>query len=278
MAPVSFQIASDLHLETQQKYGQFKLKQRAPYLALLGDIGYVGNDELFSFLELQIKRYWAVFFVLGNHEPYKISVPTAKARMHAFADKMERLRVKSTMGRFILLDQARFDLNDRLTILGCTLFSRVLPDQMKEVASRLSDFKYIQHWTVEDHCKAHISDLAWLNAQVSEISKKEPQRQICIFTHHSPCKDAAASNPVHENSLVTSGFVTDLSKETCWTAPQVKMWAFGHTHYNCAFEDPVTRKQVITNQRGYAMVPQVSFDATRVFTLGDEHDGTKTEH
>jgi hypothetical protein len=189
--------------------------------------------------------------------------------MRAFADKMENLRGKSTMGRFVLLDQTRFDLNDRLTILGCTLLSRVLPDQIREVASRLNDFKSIQHWTVEDHVKAHSSDLAWLNAQVAERSE-EPQRQIGSLTHHSPCSDAAASHPVHKSSLVASGFVTDLSKETCWVALQVKMWAVGHTHYNCEFEDPVTKKKVATNQRGYAMVPQVSFDATRVFLVGGE--------
>ncbi|KAI9675321.1 MAG: hypothetical protein M1817_001224 [Caeruleum heppii] len=269
MAPVAFQIISDLHLETQQTYSQFKLRQTAPYLALLGDIGYVGNDELFAFLQQQMRRYWAVFFVLGNHEPYNLSFPAAKERMRAFADRMEQLRAHSTIGRFVLLDQTRYDISDHLTILGCTLFSRILPSQAKEVAGRLSDFKYIQSWTVDEHIQAHDSDLAWLNDQVATITQKEPQRQIAVFTHYSPCLAEAASNPAHRESPVTSGFATDLARETCWMAPQVRLWAFGHTHYNCAFDDPQTSKRVLTNQRGYAMAPREGFEAKTVFLIGD---------
>lgn len=269
MAPAAFQIISDLHLETMPKYGHFKLKQTAPYLALLGDIGYVGHPELFSFLELQVKRYWAVFFVLGNHEPYNLSFASARAQMRAFADKMERLRAKSTIGRFIFLDQDRYDLTEHLTILGCTLFSRVHSDQLKEVAERLSDFKYIQGWTVDDHRQAHVSDLAWLNAQVAAIGKEEPRRQIVILTHHSPCIAEAASNPLHRDSPVTTGFASDLSQELCWTDPQVGMWAFGHTHYNCDFEDQANAIKVIANQRGYGTMQCQGFDAARVFLLGE---------
>lgn len=65
----------------------FKLKQSAPYLALLGDIGHAGDDRFFAFLEKQVKRYWAVFFLIGNHEPYHLTLPAAKARLRAFAER-----------------------------------------------------------------------------------------------------------------------------------------------------------------------------------------------
>jgi hypothetical protein len=67
MAPVQFQILSDLHLETHPSYNHFKLEQSAPYLALLGEIGHAGDDRFLAFLERQVKRYWAVFFLFGNH-------------------------------------------------------------------------------------------------------------------------------------------------------------------------------------------------------------------
>jgi hypothetical protein len=60
MAPATFQILSDLHLETQALY-DFNFKQTAPNLALLGDIGHVANESLFVFLEKQLHRYWNVF-------------------------------------------------------------------------------------------------------------------------------------------------------------------------------------------------------------------------
>jgi hypothetical protein len=126
MAPVPFQIVSDLHLETHPSY-DFALKQEARYLALLGDIGHVADDGLFGFLEKQLRRYWIVFFLLGNHEPAHTAWAAARARVRSFAERMEGLRVRSTIGRFVFLDQTRYDMDDTHTILGCTLFSQVLP-------------------------------------------------------------------------------------------------------------------------------------------------------
>lgn len=267
MAPVSFQVMSDLHLETHPSY-DYKFKQTAPYLALLGDIGLVGDDRIFQFLEKQVKRYWAVFFLLGNHEPNGLSFDSAKARVRAFESKMANLRAQSTIGRFVFLDQTRYDVSSTLTVLGCTLFSHIYEDQEIAVASRLTDFRNISQWTVQDHNRAHRSDLDWLNQQVQEISEKEPQRKLAIFTHHSPCMDERAMDPRHANSEVTSGFVTDLKLEKCWSSPGVKAWAFGHTHYNTSFTNEHGAK-ILANQKGYYMLPTPSFQPECVYTLGE---------
>ncbi|KAL2131009.1 hypothetical protein VTI74DRAFT_5668 [Chaetomium olivicolor] len=268
MSPAVFQIVSDLHLETQRSY-EYNFKQTAPNLALLGDIGQVTHDALFTFLEKQLRRYWNVFFLLGNHEPVSGSWPAAKQRVREFAERMERLQARSTIGRFIFLDQTRYDLNATLTVLGCTLFSRVTQDQAAAVAGRLIDFRQILNWTVEDHVDAHLSDLRWLNAQVAQISQTQPQRQIVIFTHHSPTTDARAADQRHKGSPVASGFATDLSLEECWTNPSVVMWAFGHTHFSCDFVDG-RGKRVVANQRGYAMALQSAFDSEKTFVVGKE--------
>lgn len=127
MAPVSFQVMSDLHLETHPSY-DFGFKQTAPYLALLGDIGLVGDDRIFQFFERQVNRYWAVFFLLGNHEPSGLSFDAAKTKMRAFESKMASLRAHSTIGRFVFLDQTRYDVSETFTVLGCTLFSYIVKD------------------------------------------------------------------------------------------------------------------------------------------------------
>ena len=266
MAPATFQILSDLLLETHPSYN-FHFCQTAPNLALLGDIGHVTHDDFFVFLEKQLRRYWNVFFVLGNHEPISCSWPAAKRRVRDFADRMERLRARSTIGRFVFLDQTRHDVNDKLTVLGCTLFSRVTPEQAAAVASCFVDFQQIQDWTVGDHVNAHASDLRWLNEQVSEISRSQPQRQIAIFTHHSPTTDNRAVDSRHKDSPVTSGFATDLGAEQCWTNPSVVMWAFGHTHFSCDFSDEVG-KRVVANQKGYALALEAAFDVKKVFVVG----------
>jgi hypothetical protein len=274
MSPTTFQIVSDLHLETQPSY-DYRFPQTAPNLALLGDIGRVADDALFAFLEAQLCRYWNVFFLLGNHEPVLGSWDAAKQRFREFADRMERLRTQSTIGRFIFLDQTRHDVSNSLTVLGCTLFSRVTQEQSAAVASRLIDFSQIQNWTVGDHVDAHVSDLQWLNAQVSEISRTEPHRQIVIFTHHSPTMGRRAVDERHGDSPVTSGFATDLSGEECWTNPAVVMWAFGHTHFSCDFTDEFG-KRVVANQRGYAMALQAGFDAGKTFTVGKQAPSSRS--
>ncbi|KAL7627449.1 hypothetical protein AAE478_001642 [Parahypoxylon ruwenzoriense] len=68
---VKIQIISDLHLELGFKYDSFEIPQEAPYLALLGNIGsfHDGHRELYlKFLERQLERYQAVFYVLGMRE------------------------------------------------------------------------------------------------------------------------------------------------------------------------------------------------------------------
>ncbi|KAG6367937.1 hypothetical protein INS49_002137 [Diaporthe citri] len=49
MAPASFQVISDLHLEGSPSY-DFDIKQTAANIDLLGDIGQVADVGLFIFL------------------------------------------------------------------------------------------------------------------------------------------------------------------------------------------------------------------------------------
>ncbi|KAL4926728.1 Metallo-dependent phosphatase-like protein [Aspergillus undulatus] len=263
MGPVPFQILSDLHLETHPSYTDFNFPQTAPHLALLGDIGHIANDAFFTFLESQLERYSLVVYLLGNHDPYHLSFKIAKTKILSFKTRTNK---RSFLGKFIFLDQTRYDLSPSLTILGCTLFSHITPSQELAVESRLVDFKDILKWTVDTHNAAHDSDLAWLNTQVSKISATEPGRKIVVFTHHSPTIDARCSDPKHVGSEVSSGFATDLSKELCWTSDRVVGWGFGHTHFNCVVELP--GRLIASNQRGYRFILADGFEAGRVFWFG----------
>ena len=196
------QIMSDLHLETHPSYSSFTFPQTAPYLALLGDIGHVADNQLFSFLESQLNRYSIVFFLLGNHDPYHLSFRIAKAKICDFQRKMKK---RSLLGELIFLDQTRYDITSDLTILGCTLFSRISPKEEFAIESRMVDFKDILKWTVDDHNAAHRSDPAWLNDQVSKMAQHEPHRKIAIFTHHSPTIDPQCMDPIHAGSRSLHG-------------------------------------------------------------------------
>ncbi|KAF2234282.1 Ser/Thr protein phosphatase superfamily protein [Viridothelium virens] len=244
--PPGLQIVSDLHLETPYLH--------ARYLCLLGDIGRIKDDGLSGFLEslLQQTPNLNIFYVFGNHEAYQLSIANATARMR---------------DRIFLLDRTRLDITPKVTVLGCTLWSNILPQEVQTVNLFLTDFheeRGIQGWTSNDHVDAHRRDLEWLNTEVEKIQRDEPYRQIAILTHHSPTKDPRANREQHLKGNVNSAFVTDLSSEPCWKSPQVKLWAFGHTHYNFPpFIDEVTGKLLFVNHKGYSKAEGIGWNPDR---------------
>jgi hypothetical protein len=255
-----FQIVSDLHLETpllHPQYASFNIKIQANNILLLGDIGLVKDEGLFVFLRRCLDRNRGVrmFYVLGNHEPYHTTLEDAIQKLRAF----EKEARSEYGGRFKFLHRDRYDIGLDITILGCTLWSAIQPHQSTEIHAWLTEFNVergIRGWTPSSLTEEHRKDLAWLNAQVSDIQAREPQRQILIATHHCPTVDPRATDPAHADSPISSAFVSDISEETCWTSPAVKMWAFGHTHYSCEFRDEKTGKLVLSNQKGYKRLGQ----------------------
>ncbi|KAI4660273.1 uncharacterized protein J4E78_004974 [Alternaria triticimaculans] len=275
------QIVSDLHLETPMnnpQYSHIKLKVTGSALLLLGDIGLVRHEGLFTFLRnlLDQNRGCRIFYVLGNHEAYQTTLERAVERMRDFENTAKR----DYGGRFRLLFRDRYDVNENVTILGCTLWSDIQPEQAAEVASRMTDYneeRGIQDWTVEKSCTEHARDLEWLNAQVHQIQEDEPHRSVIIATHHCPTIDPRATDPRHASSTMNSGFVSDLSKETCWMSPAVKVWAFGHTHYSCAFRDEGTDTLVLSNQKGYGGIAGGVGKGKAVKTVVVEQRGDRWE-
>ena len=124
-------------------------------------------------------------------------------------------------------------------------------------------------WDVDSHKEAHKRDLAWLNAQVAELEPSDVR--IMILTHWSPSKDVRAIDPRHATSSITSAFSTDLSAEKCFQSDKVKIWAFGHTHYNCDFT--VERKggagllRLLANQRGYYFAQAGGYDGGKTVDI-----------
>ncbi|KAH6621908.1 Metallo-dependent phosphatase-like protein [Boeremia exigua] len=276
MTTPRFQIISDLHLETPiqtPSYTYFSAAANFPLLApnllLLGDIGLIAHKQpLLAFLRSLLQRdpHLNIFYILGNHESYQMTLENALAQIQNF----ETTLTHDFGPRFHLMDRRRVDLTPSLTLLGCTLWTHVPPHHAHDVAAALKDFDDAHGvWdrSLDDHNADHARDLAWLNAQVSRIEESEPQREIVVLTHHSPTTDARANSArfLPERAL-NSGFRTDLRGERCWDSVRVKVWAFGHTHFSCQFVDTgdvegsgdrfrsrdERRKLVVSNQKGYA--------------------------
>ncbi|KAI9694357.1 MAG: hypothetical protein M1820_009005 [Bogoriella megaspora] len=256
------QILSDLHLEAPVGYDIFEIAPTAPYLALLGDIGYTKDAGLVDFLRKHLAKFEIIFFVLGNHEPYHSSYTASKQHLLALQTETEQ----QATGKFVLLDQTRYDISPSISILGCTLFSKITDAQKEYVSFGLNDFYHIKDWTVDDHVQKHESDLRWLNSEVQKVME-EPGRKIIILSHYSPTVDTRAIDPRHQTSNISSGFMTDLSQEICFSSERVAVWAFGHTHFNCDFEHEFHKTRLVTNQRGYYFAQSDGLNQEKVVEL-----------
>ena len=172
--------------KTRPVYGDFDIEPHTAHLELLRDISNISDERLFIFLKTQLRHFGVVFCLFGNHEPYGTSFPAAKASMRSFQHAMHASRKNdSCLGEFVFLDQTRYDLTSHCAVLGCTLFSRIRPEQIVPVQLFWSDFSNIENWKLEDHNEAHASDVSWVNRQGASIMRQEPSRTIVIFTHHS---------------------------------------------------------------------------------------------
>lgn len=287
----SFQIISDLHLETPlgaPSYTHFSsprnLSLLAPNLCLLGDIGLTRDRQHFNFLRDLLIRdtQLNIFYVLGNHECYGTTPQLAEDTFNAFEDACT-----AEFGpRFFFMQRRRVDLTETITVLGCTLWSRISEPQATVCRRRLADFHPdprvgIRDRSVEAHNADHARDLGWLNGEISRLTVEEPGRQVVVLTHHCPTVDLRACDPRWGKSglNVSEAFITDLKGEPCWTAGNVKLWAFGHTHFSCEFMDG--EKLIVGSMKGYAypggkgnwVIPELVVEAREVGDWKIVHHG-----
>ncbi|KAI0450669.1 hypothetical protein F5B21DRAFT_489972 [Xylaria acuta] len=78
------------------------------------------------------------------------------------------------LGELVILDRNKYRIEatsgETITVLGCTLFSRVPPEAAEAVSFGINDFYYTAGWSVEQqHNAAFKRDPAWLNAEVTAL-------------------------------------------------------------------------------------------------------------
>lgn len=268
---MAVQILSDLHLEAPKFYDVFDIIPKAPYLALLGDIGNVisHKNDCLGFLTRQLKQFRGVLFVPGNHEAYHSNWPET---FKVLLDFEKDGRNNDLLGDFVLLDRTVYRMpNTNIVILGCSLFSFVPAEYNMAVRVGFNDFFHIDNWNVGSHNNAHKRDLAWLKSQVAELEQTDVR--IMIFTHWSPSKDPRTIEPRHGSSSITSAFSTELCQEICFQSEKVKIWAFGHTHYNCDFTVERSKgaglPRLLANQRGSYFSQAVEYDGEKTVDISE---------
>lgn len=273
--PFKLQIVSDLFLEIDNSYSTYVITPKAPFLALLGNIGRVGNmcrvgwpspiySEFAQFLFRQLAQFRIVFFVAGSHESYTGTWAETVAFFRVFrAVARQRQKKGEDLGDFVFLERTHYNLEKidldlggeghAVTVLGCTLFSLIPEELAARATAEVADFREIGGWSVEKHNEAHVRDLEWLDAMVLGLCGKS--RRVIVLTHFSPtlCEGAVHAQDKAEGMEDTVG--AELGKTLCGQATVVAFWGFGHTQRNCQLLSDGGR-MILSNQRGHPRGPR----------------------
>eukprot|EP00026_Physarum_polycephalum_P009745 Phypoly_transcript_09879.p1 GENE.Phypoly_transcript_09879~~Phypoly_transcript_09879.p1 ORF type:complete len:267 (+),score=34.75 Phypoly_transcript_09879:469-1269(+) len=263
MKPVDFQIISDMHVEFP-KVREFlpaeALEPKAPYLAMLGDIGYPSQPKYQELLLAMADRFQKVFVIAGNHEYYKAEYYSTKQKIK---------EICALKNNIIYMDKTSI-LVDGVRVLGTTLWSYVPPDKILPVANALNDYHLIKVQDpntnqasllcVEQSVEWFNDELNWLKEQIA-LAKQNGER-VVVFTHHAPLVKGT-SHPRFDNSPHNCAFSSDLQDIL---GDPIDLWCFGHTHYSS--DQTVKGTRVVSNQVGYiAMQEKAGFKPGMVVSI-----------
>jgi len=246
-------LLSDIHLEFPGTFEKLPpIPNDAPYLFLVGDIGYPADEDYQTFLLEQSKRYKGVFVVAGNHEFYTSTYQQAKRDIQKICQK-----------NLYFMDQTSM-LVDGFRILGTTLWSFVPDIYANEVARSINDYRHIgvendnsnivHRLTVSETNAFHRNELEWLIQEIKKATlASEP---VIILTHHAP----TIRNTIHaKDDSETLNCISYTDLEYLMKSPIVG-WCFGHTHFSS--DQIINGVRVISNQLGYLMMnePETAFN------------------
>lgn len=222
---MQLQFASDLHLEFFKTSAVDKIiDPAAPYLALLGDIGYPFSDIYQTFIDWCSKHYSKVFVISGNHEYYTARLST-NFTMTEIDDQIQK--VCSSHPNVHYLNRNTHQLTDDIVILGTTLWSFIPPNDRHIVNFCMNDYRNIYGTNTslvapEDTVKLHTENVKWLEEQLVTYQNKT----IIVLTHHLP--SFKLINVKYINEPTNSAFASSLD-HLMDTYP-IKYWLCGHTH------------------------------------------------
>ena len=239
-SPVTFQLASDLHLEwLQPNWPGERLIEPVPgadALLLAGDIANMTQvADLFADWPVP------VFMVPGNHEYYGLDI--AKEREAIAAGAYNK-------GSLTVLDDTEVVFKG-VRILGSTLWTDyrlfahlTLPEAFAVAQAALSgaDHSRIQiagkRFLPEHACALHQVSRSWVKGRLSQ-SFDGP---TLVMTHHAPSIQSVSSRWRSEESSVC--FASNVPEVS-----QADFWVHGHLHENADYE--AGRCRVLANPRGY---------------------------
>jgi hypothetical protein len=269
-----FQLLSDVHLEFDHTPA---IEPVAPVLCLCGDIGYARNDnegeKLKRFIRSMSERFEIILYLAGNHEYWGTS----------FQDGNQWLEenLEQAFANVYLMHRRIMYIN-KVCILGATLwtnipvrkshgtFNGISPSH--RIFWQMSDFDHIAELQLNNHSwpklddaykweadkkyelEKHVNkallcyqswfekDVDWLNNELDSANDRGDT--VLVLTHHAPTGKGTVA-PVDQECIG----MTHNELSSNFTNPSLKLWAFGHTHWNC--DQMVNTVRLVSNAVGY---------------------------
>jgi len=218
---VSFQIASDLHIEYKNDESPDPLLYITPsadVLILAGDIGSVYKyHQLETFMKKLCTYFKIVLYVIGNKEYYDVPGYELE-KMDSLFDKLMLLEQNSA-NLYIL--NRKSVLIDDVCIAGCTLWSYPLV-AVPSFIVRINDMnthKYKQRYK---------EDFLYIKNMINYCSKKK--LKLLVVTHHCPTYNIIKQKSQRNKDRYTSLYASSL--DYLLKSNKVHTWVCGHIHIN----------------------------------------------
>lgn len=241
-----FKLISDIHLEyydTNYIKNLIELinndidDNKNCHLILCGNIGNVHTNEQYSlyktFLELLVSKFKHIYLVPGNNEYYGSTYDDTNNKLNMLIDELKP--------NITLMINKCIDINENLSIIGTTLWTRGILELSKQV----NDFKNIVDLKKDkyNYLRWHFKDFEFLNKVLIEKANK----QLIILTHHCPSYELIYSKNKYYDDMNT--FLANNLNELIINNPNIKYWCYGHTH--SSNKKYIGNTICISNQWGY---------------------------
>jgi predicted phosphodiesterase len=243
---VKLRIYSDLHQDHREPhywYPPVLPDDAETTLILAGDLWtgsdfishpIVGtNNEYFSWIEKVAPRFKQVLIVLGNHDYW----PTNRAlTIKEGGRKCNEMLYDRGLMNVQVLDCDNV-LDGDVLFVGCTLWTdmdNMDPLTMHNMTNFMRYDGRIAYETGPSGAWSRFLSERWVYTHMRHrdylklIFEQNRDKKIVAITHHIPLK--TVSDPAFQSAHGNGYYSSDLS-ELILDNPHVKLWAYGHTHY-----------------------------------------------
>jgi predicted phosphodiesterase len=248
----SFQIASDLHIETGDTAppALSLIKPVAKNLILAGDIGRILKPtQLKTFLEDVCKHFAYVLYIPGNHEYYKVSDTDSYSMEELLRDL--HLLTREIPNLHILHRNSVVIGN--VCVAGCTLWSMAV----KHVPSFIVR---VHDMSTSLYNRMHLEDLDYIEKMIEYC--KIQKLKLLMVTHHCPSYHLLKKTKKQDRYVYL--YASNLDR--LFYSANIHTWVFGHTHYNV---DTISRNgtRLVTNQKGKPRDEITDFSLSKVISV-----------